>query len=72
MIINYWPDELYIELQDKQNTDIMIDNKGNVNIEVDGDYYGKAYYTVDTDVCELIGFIELWKEVYGGLNVTRI
>ena len=61
MKINYWGGELYVELQDKNETDITINNDGKVTIEIDGDYHGRTYCY--TDVCELVGFIELWKEV---------
>lgn len=58
-LIYYWSDQLYVEWYDWA---ITIYFNGNVEINVEGEYYGPSQYYRFIHLCDLVGFIELMKE----------
>lgn len=61
--IYYWSSGLYVDLS--ESVVLEIDKDGKIEISQDGEYHGPSMYHFFLDVCELMGYLELWKEVYG-------
>ena len=66
--IYYWNrnKEMQVELNDRHDTTLNFYENGDLDITIEGEYYGPSEYCVTIDQCELLNLFELYRECKEG------